>query len=93
VGTLLAFTSVAVSVLILRYVPPNEVPLHPSLQQLIDSPSLQFNSDSQEIAYQNPKGSLSNYDLSQHLLDNIGTSIGCTLLPKHMAQGTTQCIL
>ncbi|KAJ6951818.1 hypothetical protein NC653_041079 [Populus alba x Populus x berolinensis] len=87
VGTLLAFTSVAVSVLILRYVPPNEVPLHPSLQQLIDSPSLQFNSDSQEIAYQNPKGSLSNHDLSQHLLDNRGTSIGCTLLPKHMAQG------
>lgn len=92
-GTLLAFTSVAVSVLVLRYVPPNEVPLQPSLQQLIDSPSLQFNSDSQEIVYQNPKGSHSNYDLSQHLLDNIGTSIGCMLLRKHMAQGTTQCIL
>ncbi|KAF9661225.1 hypothetical protein SADUNF_Sadunf19G0046100 [Salix dunnii] len=86
VGTLLAFTSVAVSVLILRYVPPNEVPLQPSLQQLIDSPSLQFSSDSPEDAYQNPKGSCSNYDLSQHLLDNIRTSIECTLLQKHMAE-------
>lgn len=32
VGTLLAFTMVAISVLILRYIPPNEVPLPPSLQ-------------------------------------------------------------
>ncbi|KAH9626766.1 hypothetical protein KSS87_022080 [Heliosperma pusillum] len=32
VGTLLAFTVVAVSLLIIRYVPPNEVPLPPSLQ-------------------------------------------------------------
>jgi cationic amino acid transporter 1 len=32
VGTLLAFTIVAVSILILRYVPPDEVPLPSSLQ-------------------------------------------------------------
>jgi len=32
VGTLLAFTTVAVSILILRYVPPDEVPLPSSLQ-------------------------------------------------------------
>ncbi|XP_074271060.1 cationic amino acid transporter 2, vacuolar-like [Silene latifolia] len=32
VGTLLAFTVVAISLLIIRYVPPNEVPLPPSLQ-------------------------------------------------------------
>ena len=31
-GTLLAFTIVAVSILILRYVPPDEVPLPSSLQ-------------------------------------------------------------
>uniref|UniRef100_A0A2N9I1R8 Cationic amino acid transporter C-terminal domain-containing protein n=1 Tax=Fagus sylvatica TaxID=28930 RepID=A0A2N9I1R8_FAGSY len=37
VGTLLAFTTVAVSVLILRYVPPDEVPLPSSLQKSIDS--------------------------------------------------------
>ncbi|CAK7341539.1 unnamed protein product [Dovyalis caffra] len=87
VGTLLAFTSVAVSVLILRYVPPDEVPLHSSFQHHTGSLSQQFSSDIQEVAYQNPKGSLSNCDRSQHLLDNEGTSIGCTLLQKHMAQG------
>ncbi|XP_027357930.1 cationic amino acid transporter 2, vacuolar-like isoform X2 [Abrus precatorius] len=37
VGTLLAFTMVAISVLILRYIPPDEVPLPPSLQEPIDS--------------------------------------------------------
>ncbi|XP_061363864.1 cationic amino acid transporter 2, vacuolar-like isoform X2 [Gastrolobium bilobum] len=35
VGTLLAFTTVAISVLILRYIPPDEVPLPPSLQDQI----------------------------------------------------------
>ncbi|XP_062104694.1 cationic amino acid transporter 2, vacuolar-like [Humulus lupulus] len=33
VGTLVAFTMVAISVLILRYVPPDKVPLPPSLQE------------------------------------------------------------
>ncbi|XP_051151680.1 cationic amino acid transporter 2, vacuolar-like [Andrographis paniculata] len=41
VGTLLAFTVVAVSVLILRYVPPNEVPLLSSLQDTVDTASMQ----------------------------------------------------
>ncbi|XLR27736.1 hypothetical protein S83_055636, partial [Arachis hypogaea] len=36
VGTLLAFTTVAVSVLIIRYVPPNEIPIPSSLQKSID---------------------------------------------------------
>ena len=40
-GTLLAFTMVAISVLILRYVPPDEVPLPSSLQGSIDSASLE----------------------------------------------------
>ncbi|URD86320.1 hypothetical protein MUK42_27758 [Musa troglodytarum] len=39
VGTLLAFTIVAVSILILRYVPPDEVPLPSSLRESIDSVS------------------------------------------------------
>ncbi|CAF2039343.1 BnaA09g53040D [Brassica napus] len=39
VGTLLAFTMVAISVLILRYVPPDELPLPASLQERIDSVS------------------------------------------------------
>ncbi|KAK8971526.1 Cationic amino acid transporter 2, vacuolar [Platanthera guangdongensis] len=36
VGTLLAFTIVAISILILRYIPPDEVPLPPSLHQSIE---------------------------------------------------------
>ncbi|MED6169789.1 Regulatory protein MIG1 [Stylosanthes scabra] len=39
VGTLLAFTTVAVSVLIIRYVPPNEIPIPSSLQTSIDQHS------------------------------------------------------
>ncbi|CAN1261690.1 Cationic amino acid transporter 2, vacuolar [Linum perenne] len=41
VGTLLAFTMVAISVLILRYVPPDEVPVPSCLQQTIDCVSPQ----------------------------------------------------
>ncbi|WVZ05054.1 hypothetical protein V8G54_018400 [Vigna mungo] len=36
VGTLLAFTTVAISVLIIRYVPPNEVPIPSSLLSSVD---------------------------------------------------------
>ncbi|KAG8472193.1 hypothetical protein CXB51_036381 [Gossypium anomalum] len=54
VGTLLAFTMVAVSVLILRYVPPDEVPLPSSLQESIDSYMLRHNSDAQMINGENP---------------------------------------
>ncbi|OIW12265.1 hypothetical protein TanjilG_06054 [Lupinus angustifolius] len=42
VGTLLAFTVVAISVLILRYIPPEEVPLPPSLREPIDSSSTPY---------------------------------------------------
>ncbi|WOK99460.1 hypothetical protein Cni_G08172 [Canna indica] len=42
VGTLLAFTMVAISILILRYVPPTEVPLPSSLQESIDSVSFRY---------------------------------------------------
>lgn len=45
VGTLLAFTTVAVSILIIRYVPPDEVPLTSGLQESIGSVSSQFNND------------------------------------------------
>ncbi|CAJ1947826.1 unnamed protein product [Sphenostylis stenocarpa] len=41
VGTLLAFTVVAISVLILRYIPPNEIPFSHSLQEPFDSASTQ----------------------------------------------------
>ncbi|KAK8470157.1 hypothetical protein PHAVU_004G073100 [Phaseolus vulgaris] len=42
VGTLLAFTVVAISVLILRYIPPNEIPLAPSILEPFVSASTQY---------------------------------------------------
>ncbi|KAI9108888.1 hypothetical protein K1719_020193 [Acacia pycnantha] len=48
VGTLLAFTVVAISILVLRYIPPNEIPLPPSLQDLVDYVSLGYNWRSDE---------------------------------------------
>ncbi|XP_057785313.1 cationic amino acid transporter 2, vacuolar-like [Salvia miltiorrhiza] len=44
VGTLLAFTMVAISVLILRYIPPDVVPIPSSLQEAIDSVSSKYRS-------------------------------------------------
>lgn len=55
VGTLLAFTMVACSVLILRYVPPDEVPFTPSHQESIDTVSLQHSSSNQKIDEENSK--------------------------------------
>ncbi|KAG9152007.1 hypothetical protein Leryth_002265 [Lithospermum erythrorhizon] len=46
VGTLLAFTVVAISVLILRYVPPDVVPLPSSLQGSIDIITLRYSRES-----------------------------------------------
>lgn len=48
VGTLLAFTVVAISILILRYVPPNEIPLPSSLQESIDSVSFRYSIQEKE---------------------------------------------
>lgn len=59
VGTLLAFTIVAVSILILRYVPPNEVPLPSSLQESIDSVSFRYSvQDKHERYLTNSESSL-----------------------------------
>ncbi|KDO66060.1 hypothetical protein CISIN_1g006102mg [Citrus sinensis] len=60
VGTLLAFTMVAISVLILRYVPPDEVPVPSTLQSSIDSVSLQFSQSSLSIS-------------GKSLVDDVGT--------------------
>ncbi|XP_052175303.1 cationic amino acid transporter 2, vacuolar-like [Diospyros lotus] len=55
VGTLLAFTMVAISVLILRYVPPDEVPIPSSLQESIDAVSSRYNCTTEEIGVENSK--------------------------------------
>ncbi|XP_020579718.1 cationic amino acid transporter 2, vacuolar [Phalaenopsis equestris] len=48
VGTLLAFTMVAISILILRYVPPDEIPLPSSLHESYDSLSFHYNSEEKD---------------------------------------------
>lgn len=58
VGTLLGFTAVAISVLILRYVPPDEASVPSSLSESVDSVSLQFNSETQEICREHSKDSI-----------------------------------
>uniref|UniRef100_A0A5B7C0N2 Putative Cationic amino acid transporter 2 isoform 1 n=1 Tax=Davidia involucrata TaxID=16924 RepID=A0A5B7C0N2_DAVIN len=88
VGTLLAFTMVAISVLILRYVPPDEVPLPSSLQESIDFVSLRYSSSAQDIDGGNRKdhGGTSK-ESTQPLLDKGEAPVGCPLIVKQAAQG------
>ncbi|KAG0497212.1 hypothetical protein HPP92_001903 [Vanilla planifolia] len=60
VGTLLAFTIVAISILILRYVPPDEVPLPLSFQGSMAS--VVFQCDSHEKNVEGPKDSFEKND-------------------------------
>lgn len=84
-GTLVAFTMVAVSVLILRYVPPDEVPLPASLQDSIDSVSLPYGSISQDIRGDDPKASAgSSKDSSKRLLDSVDIMVELPLIEKQL---------
>ncbi|KAG6603464.1 Cationic amino acid transporter 2, vacuolar, partial [Cucurbita argyrosperma subsp. sororia] len=93
VGTLLAFTTVAVSVLILRYIPPNEVPLPLSLQEPFDPLSLPCQMSADDI-HEKSSEINSPKDSAKPLLDKVDSSIdiptigsclaryGCTLNEK-----------
>ncbi|XP_050370427.1 cationic amino acid transporter 2, vacuolar-like [Argentina anserina] len=85
VGTLVAFTMVAISVLILRYVPPDEVPLPASLQDSIESVSLRHASSSQDIIEDDPKGSVgSSKDSSKPLLEKVDILVDFPLIEKQL---------
>ena len=108
-GTLLAFTTVALSVLILRYVPPNEMPLSPSLQESLQSVSLQFGgniAESDGRIFQSPGSSENDRPLLNekaeihHPLILEGIALGnkyntCMLLRngKYFAGGTCGVLL
>lgn len=84
VGTLLAFTMVAISVLILRYVPPDEVPLPSSLQEAIDSVSLRYgiNNSPGDVSADSTKDS----DIQTPLLVNEESSSGYPVVEKAAGQ-------
>uniref|UniRef100_A0A803QDB9 Uncharacterized protein n=1 Tax=Cannabis sativa TaxID=3483 RepID=A0A803QDB9_CANSA len=88
VGTLVAFTMVAISVLILRYVPPDEVPLPPSLHESIDSFALQYGESSKKSNGKDPKVIvISSKDSAQPLLDEVDVSVEIPLIAKHLHIG------
>jgi cationic amino acid transporter 1 len=86
VGTLLAFTMVAISVLILRYVPPEEVPVPSSLQASIDSVSLLYSSSSsspEDVEGHNPKDSItSGTESTKLLIGKVDEAVVHPLIPK-----------
>ncbi|OVA16428.1 Amino acid/polyamine transporter I [Macleaya cordata] len=86
VGTLLAFTIVAISILILRYVPPDEVPLPSSFLESIGSISSQY-SINQEIDGENqinPVGTSS--DCNERLPIKEEASVDDPLIMKQVDQ-------
>ncbi|XXG65335.1 hypothetical protein AAC387_Pa05g3060 [Persea americana] len=87
VGTLLAFTIVAVSILILRYIPPDEMPLPLSLQQSFDPAASQY--DAQENKGEESRDGYRscsdvNKQLQGRMLDpnDVEASTSCPLIMK-----------
>ncbi|CAN1246087.1 Cationic amino acid transporter 4, vacuolar [Linum grandiflorum] len=74
VGTLLAFTAVAVSVLILRYVPPDVVPVPSSLHGSIDVSPLLLSDDVEEVTSLKCKDPVKFFDHGKALHQIEGTS-------------------
>lgn len=85
-GTLLAFTMVAISVLILRYVPPDEVPLPSSLQESIDSVSLRY-SQNTEVHGDASKDGI------KPLLPEKDAALDCPILLKQEAGSSCKFLL
>lgn len=82
VGTLLAFTMVAISVLILRYVPPDEVPVPSTLQSSIDSVSSQFSQSSLSISGKNLVDDVGNLRETEPLLAKKGGAVSYPLIKQ-----------
>lgn len=85
-GTLLAFTTVAVSVLIIRYVPPDEVPIPSSLLSSVDPLVSHSGGDTEEDRAMSSVD-LSNYYENNHLRDKSEVLLGHPLIIKEVAKG------
>ncbi|XP_019187625.1 PREDICTED: cationic amino acid transporter 4, vacuolar-like isoform X1 [Ipomoea nil] len=82
VGTLLAFTTVAISVLVVRYVPPDEFSFPSLLQPSITPASFTQHSKALRIGDENTKSISMPYSNSEHL----HPVVECPLLPKETTQ-------
>lgn len=82
-GTLLAFIIVAISILILRYVPPDKVPLPSSFHESVNS----MHYSTYETRPGDPSGTCTNVNA---LADNAETSSGDPLIVREGSQGTQQ---
>ncbi|XP_010693893.1 cationic amino acid transporter 2, vacuolar isoform X2 [Beta vulgaris subsp. vulgaris] len=90
IGTLLSFTIVAISLLIIRYVPPNEVPVPTSLLASTSVASLEFGSNVEEVDGPSTKEHVgSSKDEIQPLLNNEKLSAGHPLILKQSAECST----
>lgn len=84
-GTLLAFTISAISVLILRYIPPNDqVQFPPSLHEPIDSAAMQYGWDHLETNEKEIKANVSTYGNQTPLLVKEDVSIDYPLIAKYL---------
>lgn len=92
-GTLLAFTTVAVSVLILRYVPPDETPLPSSLQESIESVSLKYGDNIMESDSRNIQSPSSCECDDRYSHDKGDTQLVRPLIWKGPTQGNTSHLL
>ncbi|KAF7801439.1 cationic amino acid transporter 2, vacuolar-like [Senna tora] len=87
VGTLLAFTTVAISILILRYIPPNEVPMPPSLQDSVDYVSLRCGWSSDETNEKDADANVGTSGKNEPLILKEDISIEYPLIPKQLVIG------
>ncbi|KAL5059000.1 hypothetical protein RYX36_030604 [Vicia faba] len=85
VGTLLAFTTVAVSVLIIRYVPPNEIPIPASLLTSVDPLLNQSSGDIEEETTMSLEDPASHFDNS-HLHDKPDIRLEHPLIIKEVTK-------
>ncbi|KAK4272357.1 hypothetical protein QN277_020925 [Acacia crassicarpa] len=87
VGTLLAFTVVAISILVLRYIPPNEIPLPPSLRDSVDYVSLGYNWRTAETNERDAEANSGTSDNAKPSVVKGDASIRYPLIPKQFAIG------
>jgi len=93
VGALLAFTMVAICVLIVRYVPPDEVLLPSSLQESTSVVSLQCSGSTGEVDWVNPENHVGvSEDVTQPLIHHGSLSAGRPMILKNSAECNSKCM-